>query len=151
MEVALAATVLALTLTGMITVIEAGSKMLDTSRRQTTAAQILKSEMDHMRAQSWNTVSSYSYNEYGTQMNSTTDYGSNALNLELKNDSNFNQTNSGFSTTRTVSVVQGNWYYPTLLQVTFQVTWKGITGFQYTRSSSTYVAQNGLNLSYQRS
>jgi hypothetical protein len=56
MEVALAATVLALTLTGMIGVIESGSQMLDLSRKQTLAAQILHSEIDQLRLQSWMAV-----------------------------------------------------------------------------------------------
>ena len=56
MEVALAATVLALTLMGMIEVVETGSQMLDLSRKQTMAAQILHSEIDQLRLQSWQTV-----------------------------------------------------------------------------------------------
>jgi hypothetical protein len=56
MEVGLAATVLALTLTGMIGVIESGSQMLDLSRKQTLAAQILHSEIDQLRLQSWMAV-----------------------------------------------------------------------------------------------
>jgi hypothetical protein len=38
-----------------------------------------------------------------------------------------------------------------LLQVTFTVTWTGITGHTYTRTSTTYVSQNGLYVAYQRS
>ena len=56
MEVGLAATVLALTLTGMIGVVESGSQMLDLSRKQTLAAQILHSEIDQLRLQSWMAV-----------------------------------------------------------------------------------------------
>jgi hypothetical protein len=56
MEVALAATVLALTLTGMIGVVESGSQMLDLSRKQTLAVQILHSEIEQLRLQSWMAV-----------------------------------------------------------------------------------------------
>jgi hypothetical protein len=56
MEVGLAATVLALTLTGMIGVVESGSQMLDLSRKQTLATQILHSEIDQLRLQSWMAV-----------------------------------------------------------------------------------------------
>jgi len=56
MEVGLAATVLALTLTGMIGVIASGTQILDLSRRQTLAAQILHSEIDQLRLQSWMAV-----------------------------------------------------------------------------------------------
>src|SRR5580704_8275607 len=59
MEVALAATVLALTLTGMIGVIESGSSMLDMSRKQTLAGQILHGEIDQLRLQNWPTITGY--------------------------------------------------------------------------------------------
>ena len=59
MEVALAATVLAFTLMGMIGVVESGAKMLDLSRKQTIAAQILHSEIDQLRLQSWTTITGY--------------------------------------------------------------------------------------------
>jgi len=57
MEVALAATVLAFTLMGMIGVVESGAQMLDLSRKQTLAAQILHSEIDQLRLQSWMVIS----------------------------------------------------------------------------------------------
>ena len=53
MEVGLAATVLALTLVGMIGVVESGTQMLDLSRKQTMAAQILHGEIDQLRLQTW--------------------------------------------------------------------------------------------------
>jgi hypothetical protein len=59
MEVALAATVLAFTLVGMIGVVESGAQMLDLSRKQMMAAQILHSEIDQLRLQSWAVVSGY--------------------------------------------------------------------------------------------
>ena len=58
MEVALAATVLALTLVGMIQVIDSGSEMLDLSRKQTIAAQILQDEIDQLRLMSWSQITS---------------------------------------------------------------------------------------------
>jgi hypothetical protein len=59
MEVALAATVLALTLVGMINVVEAGTQMLDVARKQTIASQILHGEIDQLRTQSWPVISGY--------------------------------------------------------------------------------------------
>ena len=56
MEVALAATVLAFTLVGMISVVESGSMMLDLSRKQTLATQILHSEIDQLRLQNWSAI-----------------------------------------------------------------------------------------------
>jgi uncharacterized protein (TIGR02598 family) len=132
LEVGVAAAVLAFTLVGMIGTIESGAKMMDVSRNQTIAAQILRSEIDGLRTQSWNTVSGYSYSS--TSVTSSIDAA-------------FNAGTQGFSAVRKVNQVGGN---STLLQITFTVSWKGITGLNYSRSSTTYVGQNGLSLAYQR-
>ena len=164
MEVALAATVLALTLVGMIGVIDSGTQMLDLSRKQTMAAQILHGEMDQLRLQTWTTVSGY------TSANAVAASGGYAASTTLTsaNDSVFstfiasypNAANI-FTLTRTVAClkpVQTNanpsTHYssaPLLLQVTFTISWKGVTGRKYTRISSTYVGFNGLYQVYQRS
>jgi len=52
----------------------------------------------------------------------------------------------GFTCTRTISDVRTD-----LKQVTISVTWTGSTGKTYTRSGSTYVAKDGLYVTYQRS
>jgi len=70
----LAATVLALTLTGMIGVVESGSQMLDLSRKQTLATQILHSEIDQLRLQSWLVIAGESIG--GTGSVPTTFYSS---------------------------------------------------------------------------
>jgi len=136
MEVACASFVLAFTLLGMIGVIEAGAKMQNLSRQQTLAGQILKNEMEKLRTQDFGTVSNYPYaNPYTVTI-----------------DSGFNATAQGFAESRVANVLQQDTSYnPTLIQVTFTVTWKGITGTKYTRSSTTYVGKNGLSLTYQRS
>ena len=56
MEVALAATVLALTLVGMIQVVDSGSEMLDLSRKQMVAAQMLQDEINQVRLMSWSAI-----------------------------------------------------------------------------------------------
>jgi Tfp pilus assembly protein PilV len=134
LEVAGAATVLALTLTGMIGVVESGSRMLDLSRKQTEAAQILHSEIEELRMSSWTTVTNLvSYNPAPTI------------------DSNFDASANGFSAARTVTVLQTDTNNnPTLVQVTYTVSWKGITGIPYSRSSTTHVAKYGVNTSYKR-
>jgi Tfp pilus assembly protein PilV len=131
MEVGLAATVLALTLTGMIGVIESGSQMLDLSRKQTLAAQILHSEIDQLRLQSWMAVagespggsgslamSFYSSTQVGysgTPQNLTTPgdgYPSGPTTLTASNDPSFAsfvaaypQVASNFTLTRTVACI----------------------------------------------
>jgi hypothetical protein len=157
MEVALAATVLALTLVGMIGVIESGSQMLDLSRKQTIAGQILHGEMDQMRQLGWSTVSAY---PAGPITLSTVSGDPNYDPLLVE----FSQQLGGtfpYTVTRSVSCVepiQPNQLpftpYPNpplLLQVTFSVSWTGLTGRQYSRNSTTFTSQNGLPVAYQRS
>jgi hypothetical protein len=143
MEVAMAATVLALTLVGMIQVVDSGSEMLDLSRKQTIAAQILQDEINQLHLLTWTEV---------TSLTSAT--------TNISADSTFTTFAAQmgghfpFTGTRTVVVLEpappsAN---PTLLvQVTYTVTWKGVTGHTYTRTSTTYVGKNGLNVAYQRS
>jgi len=163
MEVALAATVLALTLVGMIGVVESGSQMLDLSRKQTMAAQILHGEIDQLRLQSWQTIAGYTT----TGSAAGNGYAAGPTTLTSSNDASFatfvaNYPNAAniFTLTRTVSCVQPSQTNPNpspyaseplLLQVTFTITWTGVTGRTYTRVSTTYVAFNGLYQSYQRS
>ncbi len=152
MEVALAATVLALTLVGMIQVIDSGSEMLDLSRKQTIAGQILHSEIDQVRLQSWATVTAFPAGP--TQF--TTTPGPNYDPVFA----GFSQQLGGafpYTLNRTVSCIEppANPFpyalQPLLLQVTFTVSWTGVTGHAYTRTSTTYVGQNGLSAAYQRS
>ncbi len=170
MEVALAATVLALTLTGMIGVIESGSQMLDLSRKQTIAAQILHGEIDQLRLQSWPAISGYTSANV-PDVGPPTVYGyasSTTLSPTTASDPSFAMfnnlyPNAGtiFTLTRTVACVQpsqsnpnpSSFYSsaPLLLQVTFTITWTGVTGRQYTRTSTTYVGYNGLYQVFQRS
>jgi hypothetical protein len=73
MEVALAATVLALTLVGMIQVIDSGSEMLDLSRKQTIAAQILQDEIDQLRLMTWSqvTITSLAHSDATSDISTT--------------------------------------------------------------------------------
>lgn len=189
MEVALAATVLALTLTGMIGVVESGSQMLDLSRKQTLATQILHSEIEQLRMQSWPAIagestvytggqgpvptSFYSSTQVGytgsPQMLVTpgNGYPAGPTTLTASNDpsfaqfvANYPQVATVFTLTRTVACIdpaqtnQNPTAYastPNLLQVTFTIQWKGVTGRSYSRSTTTLVGQNGLSVSYQRS
>jgi hypothetical protein len=181
MEVALAATVLALTLVGMIGVIEAGTQMLDLSRKQTMAAQILHGEIDQLRLQNWTVIAGeptgittfYS----GTQVGYTgfpsmlatpgNGYPAGPTTLTSANDpsfatfvTNYPDAATIFTLTRTVTCLQPTQANlnpsayaatPKLLLITFTITWKGVTGRSYSRISTTYVGLNGLYQSYQRS
>ncbi len=186
MEVALAATVLALALIGMIGAVESGTQMLDVSRKQTLAAQILRGEIEQLHLQSWQAIagepptnatssSFYSTTQVGysgaAQMLSTVPPGNGyapSTTLTAANDpsyatfvANYPQVANIFTLTRTVACVQpvqanpnpssGYSSTPFLLQVTFTITWKGVTGRLYSRTSTTYVGYNGLYQEFQRS
>jgi hypothetical protein len=161
MEVALAATVLALTLVGMIGVIESGSATLDLSRKQTVAGQILHEEIDNLRVQSWSTITAYpagptplsAIRAPGTPVGTVYDPNLETFWQHLEGNHTYQFPSLPVANlpfpyvlTRTVSPIE-----PLLLQVTFTIKWTGLTGQRYSRSSTTYVTQNGLNLSYQRS
>ena len=167
MEVALAATVLALTLVGMIGVIESGTQMLDLSRKQTLAAQILHSEIDQLRLQSWQTISGYAYSLASWNGVIGAGYPTSTT-LTAANDpsyavfvADYPQTANIFTLTRNVACIQppqsnpnpGSNYTsnPLLIQVTFTIQWTGVTGRIYSRSSTTLVSPNGLSVAYQRS
>jgi hypothetical protein len=186
MEVALAATVLALTLVGMIGVVELGTQMLDLSRKQTIANQILHSEITQLRLQSWPVISGYPVGNNlpavdsfspATQVGYTgsnfpvstpgNGYPAGPTALTAANDPSFAMfvaqyppTATIFALTRTVACIQpaqanpNPFAYglpPLLLQVTFTITWTGVTGQKYTRVSSTYVGMNSLSVAYQKS
>ena len=58
-EVMMAAGVMILALVGMIQVIVSGSEMLDMSRKQTIAMQIIHGQIDNIRLSDWSTISTY--------------------------------------------------------------------------------------------
>jgi Tfp pilus assembly protein PilV len=167
MEVALAATVLALTLTGMIGVIESGSSMLDMSRKQTLAGQILHGEIDQLRLQNWSTLTGYTsanavdFGVYGYGATTTLTAANDTL-LAMYNTV-YPNTTKIFTLTRTVSCIQPvqannnstSIHYssaPLLLQVTYTITWTGVpTGRTHSRVATTYVGFNGLYQVFQRS
>jgi hypothetical protein len=181
MEVALAATVLALALVGMIGVVEQGSQMLDLSRKQLLAAQILHGEIEELRLQNWTVVAGQQVGaitsfrgdtQVGTGGTSFyilpgNGYPAGPTTLTASNDPFLAQFYAGypngatiFTVTRTVACVQPSQANnnpisysstPLLLQVTFTVQWKGITGISYSRTSTTLVGQYGLSATYQRS
>ena len=125
----MAAFIMLVGVVGMIDAIKIGSEMLDLSRKQTIAIQIIHSEIDRVRLSSWTDVQ---------QLPATLSYDLSKI--------GFQGINQGFACTRVVSDVRTD-----LKKITYTVTWKGNTGRSYSRSSSTYVGKNGLYVAYQRS
>ena len=124
----MAAAVMLAGVVGMIQVITSGSEMIDLSRKQTIATQIIHSEIDKLHLSDWTSVSALPAAATVT------------INSSLQNVS------QGFTCTRVISTVKTG-----MKKVTFTVTWKGNTGRSYARSSATYFGKNGLYVTYQRS
>lgn len=120
-----AAGVMALSITTSITTMQRGFLSLDTARKITIAGQIMQSEFEQMRLQSWATVDAYPL----TPTNLTIDphFTANAF------------IGSNFNLTRTVALVHAG-----MKQVTLTITWKSYDGRAITRSYSSYYGQNGL-------
>lgn len=136
----MAAAVLALGIVGMIQAVISGTEMMDVARKQTIAMQIIRGQIEHVRVMTWNDVGRFAATktvsvEQGDDASSDFIFGTNLPGIS-----------KNFQCTRTVATVR-----PDLKQVTYTVTWRGAGGRTYTRSSSTYVAKNGLYVTYQRS
>ena len=137
-EVMVASSVMVLAIVGMIRVIVSGTEMLDLARKQMIAMQVIHGQLDNLRLSNWTEVSALAASETVTV--SSGDQSGFVF------GSNLPAITQGFQCTRTIATVRTD-----LKQVTFTVTWIGNTGRTYSRSGSTYVARNGLYVTYQRS
>ncbi|HWA09424.1 MAG TPA: prepilin-type N-terminal cleavage/methylation domain-containing protein [Opitutaceae bacterium] len=159
-EVMLAAAIMLAGIVGAIQVLVSGSEMLETSRKQAAAMQIIDSEIARVRmsnlsgawsstlpsalANGTTTINLVSSNLAGSSNPTTPRYPS-----SMASYSSFRTLlqNSSFACTRTVSFALSRTDYK---QVTFTVTWSNHNGRTYTRTGTTYVGKNGLYVSYQR-
>lgn len=152
-EVMMAAVVMLAGVVGMMQVIVSGSEMLDVSRKQTIATQIIHSEIDRARLDTWAQLSN------GTTTVLLADAASPNNGAARYTFSAYPElwtvlTKSGFTCTRVVSDVRTD-----LKKIVFTVTWLGSTNRvvgttnsrRYTRTGSTYFGKNGLYVTYQRS
>lgn len=137
-EVMVASSVMILAIVGMIQVVVSGSEMLDLSRKQTVAMQIIHGQIDNIRLSDWAQVNALS-SPRTVNVDGGDQFG-------FVFGTNLPTVAKGFQCTRTITTVRTD-----MKQVTFTVTWKGNTGRSYTRSGSTYVGKNGLYVTYQRS
>jgi len=137
-----AAAVMILAIVGMIQVIVSGSEMLDVSRKQTIAMQIIHGQLEQIRLSSWTQIGNL-----GASDTVSVDAGDNTTSGKVFIfGTNLPVIAKGFRCTRTIATVRTD-----LKQVTYTVTWTGNTGRTYSRSGSTYVGKNGLYVTYQRS
>ena len=152
-EVLMAAVVMLAGVVGMMQVIVSGSEMLDVSRKQTIATQIIHSEIDRIRLDTWSALSNGSTTillaDSASPNNTSARYT-----FTTYPEMWTVLTKSGFTCTRVISDVRTD-----LKKVVFTVTWFGNTNRvvgsansrKYTRSGSTYFGKNGLYVTYQRS
>ncbi len=136
-EVALASTILVVGFVGMIEALAFGSEMLDTARKQTIAAQIIQSEVEYLRMQSWTVVSGLT--------STSADYLSNYT--EFSSTSLATGPGKWFTFARRVTSPDP---HPNVRQVTLTVNWTSITGKPHSRSCTAYIGRYGLNVAYQK-
>jgi len=112
---------------GIVQLISFGSEMIDLSRKQTVATQIIHRKIDELHLSDWASV--------------------NALPASATFFINSNGQKAGqdFSCTRAVSTVETG-----MKKITFTVSWRGRTGVCCSRSCETYFGKNGLYVVYQR-
>jgi len=137
-EVMVAAAVVVLGIVGMIQVVVSGSEMLDVSRKQTIAMQIIHGQIDHVRLSDWTTISALA-----SPVTVDVDGGDQS---GFVFGTNLPTLSKGFRCTRTITTVRTD-----MKQITFTVTWTGNTGRSYSRTGSTYAGRNGLYVTFQRS
>ena len=146
-EVMLAAAVMALGVVGMIQVVTTGSEMLDVSRKQTIAAQIIHGQIENIRLRNWSQVESLPASAT-VKVDAADHGGDQSANVQagFVFGSNLPAVCRDFECQRTIATVRTD-----MKQVTFTVTWRGSTGRTHTRTGWTYVGKNGLHVTYQRS
>lgn len=152
-EVLMAAVIMLAGVVGMMQVIVSGSEMLDVSRKQTIATQIIHGEIDRLRLSTWSQLSNGTTTillaDAASPNNTSARYTYNSFPDLWKT-----LTASRFTCSCVISDVRTD-----LKKVVFTVTWLGNTNRvvgaansrKYTRTGSTYFGKNGLYVTYQRS
>jgi Tfp pilus assembly protein PilV len=134
LEVALAATIMALGIASSIVVMQAGFKAIDVARDNTLASQILQSEMERLRLMPW--ANSTVERDSITELVSPETVSLSAM------FSTSEALASRFTVRRTIdtdSTRPGDIRY-----ITISVTWRTLDGRRQTRSFRSMYAKNGL-------
>ncbi len=143
-EVMMAAAVLIAGLVGMIQAVSSGSQIQALATKQTIAMKIIQNEIAKVHVQNWSVVSSYPLNTNADISSTVTDTTNDSYQSAAGNLQNF-------TCYRYVTLVKTD-----MLMITYTVQWQtGVVGNPnmqtYSRKGSTYVANNGLYVAYQRS
>jgi Tfp pilus assembly protein PilV len=124
-EAMLAAIVMAFAITTSITTMQRSFLSVDAARGVTYAAQIMQSEFEKMRLQSWSTVNAYPSTATAVTIDSS--FTSNSY------------IGNRFTMTRTATSVHTG-----MIKVTLTISWRTYDGRTLSRSYITYYGQNGL-------
>lgn len=143
LEVALAASVMALAIATSVTALQAGFRMIDTARKITIAGQVLQSLTEDLRLLTWTQVTALP----ATTTGSLTAFDSDTVNhYQSTSVTGYSATAasmlSGFTFTRTVSAPATG--QTELKVIVFTAKWTGIDGTSHTRTYTSYYAKNGL-------
>lgn len=130
LEVAIAAFVMTVTISGAIVVLQTGFRALDNARNTTISAQIIQSEMERIRLLSWTSVNALPASEGITL---ATIFPSDTLTTTMA---------GRFTATRTTADVTGK--VGEMKTITITVSWTGLDGLTHTRSSTGYYCKDGL-------
>lgn len=151
-EVMLAATLMVAGVVGAIQVLVSGSEMLETSRKQAVALQIIDSEIAKMHVTSWTQIATLPTTKTATVNSTKTKLLYTTSGTTFDTIDTVVPVDSTFSCQRAVTVVRKDASNnPLFDQITFTVTWNNrSSGRAYTRTGTTYVGKYGLYVSYQR-
>jgi Tfp pilus assembly protein PilV len=119
-EVMVAACVLALGITSVITVSQRGLQALDTARNLSGASQLMQSEMERLRLMSW------------AQLQALQDSGQTTVTLD--------DASGRYACSRAISDVKAN-----MKEITLVATWRGYDGRSHTARLITRYGRTGLN------
>lgn len=149
----MASTILLVGFVGLIQAVTIGSELLDSARKQTVARQLVEHEFDQLRLRAWSTISGLSssgtltINQAGTATTGNEDRF--AITNYTTTTTDDNVALLAFAAGFTLSYVRTN-PRTDFYQFTFTIRWTGNTGRAYSRSYTTYLTNNGLHLSYQK-
>ena len=126
-----------------IIVLQSGFRAIDTARNTTLAAQVMQSEMERIRLLPWDTLSRDALGNLKPSVSSLPPVIDDlSLATIFPSGTTTDQLDARFTITRTVADVPNR--NGEMKKITITITWRGIDGTTYTRSSSTEYAKNGL-------
>jgi prepilin-type N-terminal cleavage/methylation domain-containing protein len=160
-EVMIAATILLVSFSAVITAVTRGADMIDSARKQQIAQQIIEGEIAFQRNSTWlwspglvgiqemvNSSYSLTVNATGTNVIDNTTNGRDDRDYFIL-DSNLGLLNQakGFTCEAQALGIRGS---PTMIAITWTVSWTTANGRTQSLIGTTQFARDGLHLTYQK-